>query len=74
MYGLPNGKQTKSSAKYIAAWRKFAEPLANATNTTPMAFDPGITLAKPGSHISGLHIPTWFVAAFNEGLKEKNDN
>lgn len=70
MYRLPNGRKTESSREYLLSWEKFAEPLADATNTTPIAFNPGITLTKPDWSRS-VQIPTWFVAAFNEGLKEE---
>lgn len=68
MYRLPNGKETESGQEYVAAWRKFAEPLAHATQTTLIAFNPGITLAK-SDRAGCVNIPTWFVTAFNEGLK-----
>lgn len=72
MYSLPNGKETESVEEHAIAWGEFVTPLANATGTVVLSFDPIITFAKSGqSGRMRAHIPTWFVAAFNEGLKEE---
>jgi len=41
-YGLPDGKSTYSTRRYIREWKALYGPVAKALNATVVAFDPDI--------------------------------
>ena len=43
-YALPDKSSTRSTAKYLAAWREFAAPIAEAMGGQIVGFDPGIDI------------------------------
>lgn len=42
-YGLPSGKSTYSTRRYIREWKALYNPLAKALGARVSAFDPNVT-------------------------------
>ncbi len=66
-YNLPDGTTTKSSRKYIKAWRDLAAPIMKVTGMQIMGFDPGVLFSYEGK--TSLDLPVWFLKLINEKLK-----
>jgi len=69
-HSLPNGQTTGSTKKYLDAWREFAKPICNATNTVLWAFDPGISIRTKDKYSLSVDLPRWFVIKINEALRK----
>ena len=72
-HSLPNGKTTRNSREYINAWREFAKPICEVTNTILYAFDPGISIRTKEPHSSSLDLPRWFVIEINKAIELKKE-
>ena len=67
---LPNGQTTRNAIKYVDEWRKFAQPICDATNTVLWAFDPDISIRTKDEYSLSVDLPRWFVIQINEALKK----
>lgn len=73
-YRLPDyTRTTKSSAKYIKAWRDMAAPTEQKLGLTLGGFDPDFIFYKTNEsgHRVSIELPLWFVRDLNKQLGSK---
>ncbi len=55
-YRLPDGKYTRSSRRYIKAWRDLAKPITKHLGYQVIGFDPGVLFSR-GNGQQSLSLP-----------------
>lgn len=73
MYRLPDGSDTKSQKKYLAAWRDFAAPF-EAAGLVLHSFDPGIAFHSPEHPMANIvSLPIWAARKLHDALAPQGD-
>lgn len=67
----PDGKTTKSTARYLKEWRNLKTPIESALDLVCIGFDPGL-LMQPKGGGTPIDMPIWFAKRLSECLRNKD--